>query len=81
MKTQPNETIAGTAKPTAKRRSLLSFIPSGVICLFIVLVLFGYLGYEMGLAPMMKTLMATAHDLLLNTVFFLLSVCVLTGAL
>lgn len=55
--------------------------PSGVICLTVVILLFGYLGYVMGVAPMMKTLMATAHDLLLNTVFFLLSVCVLTGAL
>lgn len=56
-------------------------LPSGVTCLAIVVVLFGYLGYTMGLAPMMKTLMYTAHDLLLNTVFFLLSVCVLTGAI
>ena len=55
--------------------------PAGVTCLAIVILLFGYLGYVMGVAPMMKTLMATAHDLLLNTVFFLLAVCVLTGAL
>lgn len=54
---------------------------SGITCLGIVLLLFGYLGWRMGLAFMMKTLMNTAHDLLLNTVFFLLAVCVLTGAL
>ena len=54
---------------------------SGIICLLIVFILFGYLGYVMGMAPMLKTLMATAHDLLLNTVFFLMAVCVITGAL
>lgn len=63
-------------------RSRLRFkAPSGVVCLLVVILIFGYLGYTMGLAPMMKTLMATAHDLLLNTVFFLLAVCVITGAL
>ncbi len=56
-------------------------IPSGLICLAIVFGLFGYLGYVMGTSHMMKTLMATAHDLLLNTCFFLMAVCVVTGAI
>ena len=56
-------------------------IPSGVICLAIVFALFGYMGYVMGTSQMMKTLMATAHDLLLNTCFFLMAVCVVTGAI
>ncbi len=30
---------------------------------------------------MLKTVMATAHDLLLNTVFYLMGICVVTGAL
>ncbi len=54
---------------------------SGIVCLMWVIVIFGIIGYQMGLAPMMKTMMATAHDLLLNTCFFLMAVCVLTGAL
>lgn len=58
-----------------------SSVKSGIICLFIVFALFEYLGYVMGMAPMLKTVMATAHDLLLNTVFFLMAVCVVTGAL
>ena len=53
---------------------------SGVICLVVVFGLFGYLGQGMGLANMLKTLMNTAHDLLLNTVFYLMAICVLTGA-
>lgn len=56
-------------------------MPSGVPCLLVVLLLFGYMAYVMGLTNMLNTLMRTAHDLLLNTVFYLMAICVLTGAL
>jgi len=56
-------------------------LPSGVTCLIAVLVLFGYMAWVMGLTNMLNTLMRTAHDLLLNTVFYLMAICVLTGAL
>lgn len=72
--------LGAPGKSKSKLGGLKIYI-SGMICLMVVILLFGYLGHEMGVAPMMKTLMATAHDLLLNTVFFLLAVCVLTGAL
>ncbi len=62
-------------------RKLWSWIPSGIICLLIVFGLFGYLGSHMGMANMLNTLMNTAHDLLLNTVFYIMAICVLTGAL
>ena len=57
------------------------FIPRGVTCLVLVTLLFGYIGYYMGVAPMLNTIMNTAHDLLLNTVFYLMGICVVTGAL
>ena len=56
-------------------------IPSGVWCIASVIVLFGYLGTVMGVPNMLNTIMKTAHDLLLNTVFYLMSICVITGAL
>lgn len=56
-------------------------IPNGITCLLVVLLLFGYLAAVMGLANMLNTMMNTAHDLLLNTVFYLMGICVLTGAL
>ena len=56
-------------------------IPGGIVCLVIVFGLFGYLGYKMGTPNMLNTVMNTAHDLLLNTVFYLMAICVLTGAL
>ena len=56
-------------------------IPNGIICLVIVFGLFGYLGCKMGTPNMLNTVMNTAHDLLLNTVFYLMAICVITGAL
>ena len=53
----------------------------GIPCLVIILLLFGGIGYVMGVSQMLNTLMKTAHDLLLNTVFYLMGVTVLTGAI
>lgn len=60
---------------------LYSWIPNGVICLVIVFTLFAYIASQMGTPQMLNTIMKTAHDLLLNTVFYLMAICVITGAL
>jgi len=54
---------------------------SGIVCLSIFLLIFGGIGYKMGAAPMLNTIMHTAHDLLLNTCFYLMAICVITGAI
>lgn len=64
-----------------KKASVYRFIPTGVPCLVIVLALFWYIGSIMGLPNMLNTIMHTAHDLLLNTVFYLMGICVVTGAI
>lgn len=56
-------------------------IPGGVICLIIVFGLFSYIASKMGTPQMLNTIMNTAHDLLLNTVFYLMAICVITGAI
>lgn len=63
-----------------KKKSALAKY-EGIICLLVIFGLFYYLGQVMGMANMLNTLMRTAHDLLLNTVFYLMGICVLTGAL
>ena len=50
------------------------------VALIIVGGLFAVFASKMGLAYMFKTMMGTAHDLLLNTVLFLMAVIVLAGA-
>ena len=62
-----------------KKRSR-STIEAMVLMASFVLV-FSLLGSRMGGANMVKTIMNTAHDLLLNTVFYLMGITVLTGAL
>lgn len=63
-----------------KNRRVLSKY-SGVTCLVIVFLIFWGLGRTMGAANMLNTIMKTAHDLLINTVLYLMGICVITGAL
>ncbi|MDN5279399.1 MAG: hypothetical protein PWR01_3364 [Clostridiales bacterium] len=49
------------------------------LCVFSLF--FGYLGYQMGPSNMLNTIMRTAHDLLMNTVFYIMGITVLAGAL
>ena len=60
---------------------LFNWVPNGVICLIVVFSLFAYIASQMGTPQMLNTIMKTAHDLLLNTVFYLMAICVITGAL
>ena len=51
------------------------------IFLIFFLGIFLFLGKEMGVANMFNTMMNTAHDLLINTVFYILAIAVLAGAI
>ncbi|HPE68858.1 MAG TPA: hypothetical protein P5560_09155 [Thermotogota bacterium] len=53
----------------------------GFVFLLLFVGFFGPVVGVMGMANFFKTLMGTAHDLLINTVFFLMAVAVVTGAL
>lgn len=64
-----------------KKFSISKYIPTGIPCLVIVVALFGYLGSQMGVPNMLNTIMKTSHELLLYTVFYLMAICVITGAL
>ncbi|MDK2885672.1 MAG: hypothetical protein PWP54_230 [Thermosipho sp. (in: thermotogales)] len=51
-----------------------------LVFVIFLISLFYFIEQTMGTANFFKTLMATAHDLLLNTVFFIMAVAVLTGS-
>ena len=53
----------------------------GICFIVVFFAVFGYLGGRMGLSNMLNTIMNTAHGLLLNTVFYLMGVVILSGAL
>ncbi|MBP3298110.1 MAG: hypothetical protein J6L73_00320 [Muribaculaceae bacterium] len=64
-----------------KKKRKMPSAPSGCICLITVFLLFYLIGQKMGVAQMLNTIMHTGHDLLLNTVFYLMAICVITGAI
>ena len=59
-----------------KAISLETFVFLGIFFL-----IFGLMARKMGTPLMFKTMMATAHDLLLNTVFFIIAMAVIAGAI
>ena len=72
------------------RKNEKEILPPGVkkgvsaeVFVFIAIFLgfFLLLGSQMGAANMFNTLMNTAHDLLLNTVFYIMAIAVLAGAI
>ncbi|MDU2686823.1 MAG: hypothetical protein E7C44_05085 [Paeniclostridium sordellii] len=70
-----NEEISSD-KRKVKAVSIETFVFIGVL-----LIGFGYVGSKMGMGLMFKSIMNTAHDLLLNTVFLIMALAVLAGAL
>ena len=52
----------------------------GILCIVIISGVFYLLSHIMGGINMVNTLIKTAHDLLINTVFFIMGVAVLAGA-
>lgn len=80
-----NAEVTGVAadgqSPAKGLKKLTRYIPTGIPCLLCVGLLFWYMGSQMGTANMLNTVMHTAHDLLLNTVFYLMGICVITGAI
>ncbi|MEY8367150.1 hypothetical protein AALA24_00145 [Anaerovoracaceae bacterium 42-11] len=68
--------IVENRKPNVKK----AFSLETLVFLGIFGVIFGYLGITMGTVNMMNTLMNTAYDLLMNTVFYIMAIAVLAGA-
>ena len=68
-------------KETVEGKKIVKAITAETIVALVVVGAFiGVFARQMGLANMFGTMMATAHDLMLNTVFFLMGVIVLAGA-
>ncbi len=65
----------------AKKANSKAKAAEPLIFLVIFIAIFGYLASHMGMSNMMNTLMQTAYHLLLETVFFLMGITVLMGAL
>ena len=64
----------------AEKRVVKAITTETIVALVVVGGLFGVFASKMGLAFALKTMMGTAHDLILNTVFFLMGVIIIAGA-
>ena len=71
---------ADTDTRAPKRRIVPAVTTETIVALVLVAGLFAAFTWRMGLPNMFKTMMATAHDLVLNTVLFLMGVIILAGA-
>lgn len=61
-------------------RTKKSISAEGIICIFVLSALIYALSSKMGSINLINTVIKTAHDLLLNTVFFIMGVSVIAGA-
>ena len=64
----------------AENRIVNAVTTETVVALVMVSGTFAAFAWKMGLAHMFGTMMATAHDLILNTVLFLMGVIIIAGA-
>lgn len=70
-----------TAEPDPTDKKIVKAITTEtIVTLVLVTALFAAFASKMGLAQMFKTMMGTAHDLILNTVLFLMGVIIIAGA-
>ncbi len=74
---KPGETPKGRA---SAKKIVPAVTAETIAALVIIAALFAVFTWKMGLAHMFKTMMGTAHDLILNTILFLMGVMILAGA-
>lgn len=70
----------GPRPARADRKIVKAITTETIVCLVTLIALLVVFASKMGLAHMFKTMMGTAHDLILNTVLFLMGVIILAGA-
>ena len=51
------------------------------VCMLVLAFIFGYMGSVMGVGPMFKTLLNTAHSVLMDTVLYICAICTVMGAI
>jgi len=68
-------------KTIRSKNFLLNRRYEALVFLILFFGFFGFLGHKMGIDNMLNTIMNTAWDLLMNTVFYIMGITVLTGAL
>ncbi|MBR6473781.1 MAG: hypothetical protein IKS99_08690 [Firmicutes bacterium] len=63
------------------KKDIKKNIVEPLVFMAVFIAFFGLIGHRMGLVNMLSTLMNTAYDLLMNTVFYIMAIAVLAGAI
>lgn len=64
-----------------QRRVKKAISSEGIIFFILFVAFFYFIGSKMGVTNMFNTIMKTAHELLINTVFFIMGIAVIAGAM
>lgn len=64
-----------------ERRVKKAISSEGIIFFVLFVAFFYFIGSKMGVTNMFNTIMKTAHELLINTVFFIMGIAVIAGAM
>lgn len=70
----------GSEDQHTDKRIVNAITTETLVSLAVLAAVFAIFAWQMGVAHMFKTMMGTAHDLILNTVFFLMGVIIIAGA-
>lgn len=79
MNNLENEIVSENEKETLRLKKAVSF--EGIICLVLFIGFFVALANKMGFINSISTLLNTAYDLLINTVFYIMAIAVVAGAI
>lgn len=74
-----NEMLNGNKAEGIRLKNAVSI--EGIICLILLIGFFAILGTKMGFINSISTLLNTAYDLLVNTVFYIMAIAVVAGAI
>lgn len=64
-----------------KNKSIIQQFLEATMFIVLFFAVFGYISHNMGLPNMLNTIMSTSYDLLMHTVFYIMGITVLSGAL
>ncbi len=74
-----NKTSQGIGLEGVRLKKAISI--EGIICLILLISFFTVIGIKMGFINSISTLLNTAYDLLINTVFYIMAIAVVAGAI
>lgn len=81
LKANETQSINVDGSHEAKLRKKKALSAETLVFLVAIILIFGPIGAKMGAVNLIKTMMNTSYDLLMNTVFYIMAIAVIAGAI